>query len=920
MAVAWADDAFEKQIAPLLIRRCVGCHNPSEPNGGLDLTTARSAFEGGDSGEAIVASQPDESYLLERVVEGSMPPEDQASPLEQHERDALRSWIAAGAPWPAERRLSSFEFSTERRAGYDWWSLQPPVRPVVPTVDESIEIYTEIDAFIVDRLASAGLKLSPPADRATLLRRVKFDLVGLPPSPEEIDAFVVDMPTDPYERLVDRLLESPHYGERWGRHWLDVVRFGETNGYETNTPRPNAWPYRDYVIAAFNEDKPFHEFVREQLAGDLLGVDVATGFLVGGTHDTVGNQTIEGQRQQRVDDLDDMIATTTGTFLGLTAGCAKCHDHKFDPISQRDYYALQAIFAGVEHGEREIRGLDYEQRLQEEPHVRRELARVEAQLYALEPLAAVDDSISSPHRPSVSARRNVDRFAPVVARWIRFTALATNQFEPCLDELEILTADEEPLNVALASQGALATASSVFANGTVAIHQLHHVNDGLYGNSHSWISAEPGTGWVQIELPRPMLIDRVLWGRDREERFDDRLAIEYRIEVATELDAWQVVATQADRLPFDPGSEGREFVSPDDVSPDEADTVRKLLAQREKLLARLPESGRQHIYAGKFIEPAMTHLLYRGDPMQPREQVAPGAISAVGRPLELSFDAAESARRRALADWIVDETNPLTARVWVNRLWHYHFGRGLVDTPSDFGFHGGRPTHPELLDWLATELIARGWSTKQLQRLILRSAVYRQSGLPRASALAVDAESRWLWRFVPRRLEAEPIRDSMLAISGRLDLHMGGPGYDTFEENKNYVHVYEPRQQFGPAEWRRMVYQFKPRIEQDATFGAFDCPDASSGVARRNVSTTALQALNLLNSPFVVQQADFFAERLVREAGEEPADQAIRGFQLTFGRSADQEELAAAVELIEQHGLSAFCRALFNANEFVFVN
>jgi hypothetical protein len=326
------------------------------------------------------------------------------------------------------------------------------------------------------------------------------------------------------------------------------------------------------------------------------------------------------------------------------------------------------------------------------------------------------------------------------------------------------------------------------------------------------------------------------------------------------------------------------------------------------------------VYAGAFREPAPTHRLHRGDPLEPREAVAPGAIASLGRPLGCAPDAPERERRLTLARWIADPANPLTARVIVNRLWLHHFGRGLVPTPSDLGANGARPTHPELLDWLACELVERGWSLKAIHRLILLSSAYRQSSRPDPRGLAADAGTALLWRYPPRRLEAEAIRDAILAVSGRLDLAMGGPGFDVFEPNDNYVRVYEPKTRFGPGEWRRMVYQRKPRKEQDAAFGAFDCPDATQPAPRRATSTNAVQALNLLNAGFVVEQAGFLAERLRREAGEkDAAAETRRGFRLALGRDPDAEEEAAGTALVREHGPAALARALFNASEFLYI-
>ncbi len=1111
LVAAPAEDAkqFEATIAPILVRNCVRCHNATQATSELDLTHYDRAKAGGETGApAIVPGNVDESYLIERVTNHEMPPEGKGKPLTDDEIAQLTEWVKAGALWPEGRVLSPFEFTTESRGGRDWWSLTPPVRPAVPAVEQQNWVRTPIDAFVLAKLEEQHLKPADETPRATLIRRAKLDLVGLPPTPEEIAEFVDDPASDAYERLIDRLLASPQYGERWGRHWLDIVRFAESNGYETNTARASAWPYRDYVIAALNEDRPYPRFIAEQLAGDQLGAGTATGYLVGGTHDVVASPDVELTLQQRLNDLDDMLSTTSTTFLGLTVGCAKCHDHKFDAISQRDYYALQAMFAGVQHGERAVEPRLDERERETLEKTRSELAAVESQLQTLvaryEPLANpggriwIDDvaaqnsdptvrsvsvlvppigSVShtagtergqlqdagdvthlpnfgrgytywnnvagkdvfswnpaapgrqriwvswgcgwgthSPDaqyvldadgdlatkddqkviatadhrrfsdgsgnipsqalwsgllnagvhtlgpssrivlrggvtdayitadvlllesqadrepsvsdmpsaapavRPAVHALGNVERFAPVEARWIRFSVQATNQYEPCIDELEIFTAEANPRNVALASTGAKTSASSVYADGTTPIHKLEHINDGRYGNSRSWISKEVGGGWVQIELAAPALINRITWARDREGAFTDRLPTQYKIEVANQPDQWRTVASSDDRPAYDRAAKPASMIYPGLIPATEVEQLRKLEGEAAALRAKLPQAGTQMVYAGTFTQPGPTYRLHRGEPLQKQEEVAPGTLSFVGKPITLSLSTPEAERRVALAKWIGDPENPLTARVMVNRIWHYHFGQGLVKTPSDFGFNGGQPSHPELLDWLATEFIAQGWRTKAMHRMIMLSSVYRQSSRYDAAAAAIDAGDRLLWRFNPRRLEAEPIRDAMLSISGALDPRMGGPGYDAFEPNDNYVKVYNAKQTFGTAEWRRMVYQAKPRMRQDGTFGEFDCPDSSQSTSRRNVSTTALQALNLLNGSFVVQQAGIFAERLRSEAPADVDAQIRRAFWLAFGRAPADDELAAARRLIETESLPIFCRAILNGNEFVYIN
>jgi hypothetical protein len=910
-----------QEVSTILVNYCVSCHGPTQKKGGLDLSNRATALRGGKSGVVIVPGLPDESPLFDKVAEGEMPP---SGALAREQVAAVRAWIETGAPYARQPLVA-------RRAGADWWSLRP-IRAISPPHHSSPEesrIKTPIDAFIVAELKANGLNLAPPADPGTLIRRVTLDLTGLIPTPQEIVAFTHAATIEPlaYEALVDKLLASPQYGERWGRHWLDVVRFGESHGYETNLPRPAAWPYRDYVIRAFNRDAPFPQFVLEQLAGDVSGADwltqAATGFLVGGTHDAVGNQTVEGMLQQRADDLDDMITATGTAFLGLTIQCARCHDHKFDPIAQKDYYSLQAIFAGVNHAERELPAPDPERRQRETAAIAVELAQVEERLDADEP--RTDPARDTSVRPAVRAERNVERFAPVLARGVRMVILATgDRMEPCLDEVEVYLAraadsHRPPVNVALASAGGVASASSEFPNST--IHRIVHLNDGRHGNGRSWISRVPGKGSITITWPEPRMIDRVVWGRDRDGVYRDRLATEYYIEAALEPGQWQVIASSLDRVPYNGADSATRSASATTTVGSEGVQKRaELTARQAKLRARLAQlNATIKVYAGTFTQPGPTHVLVRGDPTRKGPCMHPAAVAAIQPAFTLDAKAPEALRRVTLARWIGDPANPLPARVMVNRLWHYHFGRGIVATPSDFGFNGAPPSHPELLDWLASTFIAGGWRLKPLHRLIVTSSAYRQSSRLDAVAQRIDRDNQLLWRMSPRRMEAESIRDAILATSGRLDTRMGGPGYNIWEPNTNYVAVYKPRGELDADGFRRMVYQFKPRSQPDPTFSAFDCPDAALVAPRRNVSTTALQALNLLNSHLVVQQARYFAQRLKLEAGRDPVRQAERAFWLAFGRAPSATERSAAVSLITSHGAAAFCRALYNANEFMYV-
>ena len=913
---------FVKDIQPILSKSCLKCHGPEKQKNGFRVDVKSVAMKGGDTyGVAIKPGKSAESPLIRYVagLEDDMLMPPKGDPLTPEQIGLLRAWIDQGADWP-ESASAKVDDPVK-----DHWAFKPLAKPPVPVITSpaaaASRIRNPIDAFVTAKLAEQGLTLSPEADRRTLIRRLYFILDGLPPTPEEVAAFVADTRPDAYEQLVDRLLASPRYGECWGRHWLDVIPFGETHGFEVNTPRENAWPYRDYVIQAFNNDTPYPRFMLEQLAGDTVGVDAATGFIVAAAALLPGQigKDEESKLKARQDELNDMIAGSGGAFLGLTLHCARCHDHKFDPVSQNDYYAIQAIFAGVRHGERPLPTPDWERHKADAPAIRAKLDAAEMRLFEFEPLASTNGA-KGLRRAPVNARSNVDRFAPMLARALRFTILATNEnnrYEPCLDELEVFTADpRRPGNVALASAGAKVSASGTYPNSNK--HRLEHLNDGAYGNDRSWISNTIGKGWVAVEFAKPETIDVVRWSRDREEVFRDRLPVDYRIEIETPEGEWRLVATSQDRAALSdkktkpgipPGLDGERLAAYHEAMGEATELQAKLRAVTEPPM----------VYAGRFEQPAPTHKLYRGDATQPREQVTPGAVTALGPPLQLPADAPERERRLAFARWLGDPRNPLPARVLVNRLWQYHFGEGIVSTPNDFGHNGARPTHPELLDWLAGEFVDSGWSIKHMQRLIVLSATWRQASAPRPEAMHKDAGSRLLWRFPPRRLDAEAIRDEMLSASGVLDLRMGGPGYSAFAPNFNYVRVYDPKPDYGPSDWRRMVYQTKVRMAQDSTFGAFDCPDAGQASPKRSRSTTPLQALNLFNSGFVTQQADLFAARLQRDSGDDVSRQVRRAFQLAFNRDPDAEESRVCETLARDHGLPTLCRVLLNSNEFLFI-
>ena len=1068
---------YDKEIQPLLQKRCLGCHGEKKQKGKLRLDRLSNILRGGESGEpALVRGNSSSSHLVKLVAgldpELVMPPRGKR--LTAGEIGLLRAWIDQGARMPGQEEKAA-------AVKLDHWAFRPPAENK-PEIKPGGWGKNPVDIFIHARLKEKGLGPSPRADRTSLIRRLRLVMHGLPPTPEEIEAFVSDKRPDAWKRLVEDTLESERYGERWARHWLDIVRFGETTGFETNRPRPTAWHYRDYVIRSFNDDKPYNQFVREQVAGDALGNALATGFLVAGPHDIVKSPDINLTLMQRQDELADIINVTGTTFLGLTLGCARCHNHKFDPVSQRDYYSMQATFAGVQHAERVIRTeqkdpapLDLEiSRLKEElgdsirPSTEKLLllddtapfdgfgrgtthlarhgkkssrngGRARGQAYdpgtskrsgnisgghytswknqpgknfaAWHPLlkgayriwlswgsgysthssnaqylidqdgnpATLDDQeliatadqrkfsdgsgripqkelwsglfdagvhILKPSsilvlrggskgsavtadvvvfelpgkntgdarqpifHPPVNSRHNIDTFEPVEARFVRFTIEATNSSQPCLDELELFSGGR---NLALASLGTRSSCSSSLPG--YAIHKLEHINDGKYGNSRSWISNEGGRGWVQLELPSPALIDRIEWGRDREGKFGDRVAVGYRIEAGLKESELQLVASSRSRAGTEtPGIPSSRFAFHKEAGKKTLALLKRVVARRNQLAIGKPVKA----YVGTFRQPGPTYRLYRGDPMQKREEMNPGALEVLSG-FQLQKDAPEQQRRLAFARWLSDRRNPLTARVIVNRIWMHHFGSGIVTTPNDFGRNGARPSHPLLLDWLATELMENNWSLKHIHRLLLLSSTFQQDSRPRKEGLELDSASALLWRFPPRRLEAEAIRDSLLKASGVLDLTMGGPGFSGFKVIPENVNHFFPKEKYGPEDYRRMIYMTKVRQEQESVFGAFDCPDASQVISKRSRSTTPIQALNLFNSSFALQIAGLLQKRLEQEAGPGNTDRIRLAFELCFGREPNPEEAKESQRLVSKHGLQVLCRALFNSNEFVFI-
>ncbi len=927
---------FQRDVAPIFQQHCVRCHDADHRGGHLSLATSADMHAMG----YVIPGDPDNSHVLDvvRSVDGrspSMPKEGE--PLSADQVNVLRAWIAEGAPWP-----EGLVVQQTSKADGSWWSFQPLIKVEPPDVLDLPADWADnpIDRFVYRRLAEQGLAPSPPADRRALIRRVTYGVTGLPPTPEDIRAFVANDSADAYERLVDRLLASPHYGEHWGRHWLDVVRFGESRGFERNEIVNNAWPYRDYVIRSLNEDKPFDMLVREHLAGDVIGrdqpeIEAGVMFLVCGPYDDVGNQDVAQAAQIRANTIDEMIRSTGEAFLGMTIGCARCHDHKFDPLLQRDYYGWYATFAGVRHGNRTVATAEQRQARDQalQPlHQQRDawnakLAELQKQID--QAAEAMGTELQSQWvRPKIERTGTEERFEPVPARYVRLVVLGAESNPAArggygIDEFEVWTASDPSSNVALASAGARAEGQNRVAGDFEGAYSAALTIDGKFGAR--WLASGPE---LTIELAQVETVDRVLFSSDRQGDAGSHAVAnfvsEYRIEVSLDGQQWTQVADSYDRQPIHAAHRRHRLVRAA-ITPEQRQQQaewNRELAEVNRQINAVPDlpvwwAGDFRPINGPF------HVFIGGDPQRPGQAVVPTSLevldSAVS-PYRLDDQTSEGQRRQELADWIVHPDNPLTPRVLANRIWHYHFGTGIVDTPSDFGYMGGQPTHPELLDWLADKLQQHEGRWKPLHRRILLSQTYRQSSAYRAEAARLDADSRLLWRFPPRRLSAEEIRDTMLAVAGRLDLQAGGPGFRLYRYLQDNVATYIPLDEHGPETYRRAVYHQNARSSVMDLLTEFDCPDNAFSVPRRASTTSPLQALTMLNHRFSLDMADFLAERLQREAGQQDvAAQVQRAFALAYGRSADATEQDASVAVIDRYGLRAFCRALLNSNELIYL-
>lgn len=908
-AIAGMD--YVRDVRPILKKHCYSCHGNHLQKSGLRLDIKSEAFKGGELYDASIikgssTKSPLVQFVADKDADLQMPPE--GNRLTKKEIEVLTNWVNEGANWPEGVDLAKL---IDKR---DHWSFKPVSTPKIPSPANPSWSRNDIDRFILARLEKEGLTPSKQADRTSWLRRVSFDLIGLPPTPKEVAAFIGDTKSDAYERVVERLLASPRYGERWAQHWLDVVRYADTHGFEVNTERPHAWPYRDYVIQAFNQDTPYDQFIKEQIVGDEMGKDPATGFLITASVLLPGQigKDEPSKRLARQDSVDEIVVNIGQTFLGLSIGCARCHDHKFDPISQKEYYSMQAFVAGVEYGNRTLLTDEAKEKRSKIKQWKEQTKQIDLELAKFAPIARLKKVPRKFLRPGINPQLTVDRFVPVTTKKIRITIKNTNKLEPALDELEVF--DISGTNVAAAIQN-----TKVRSSGNITVpnrHELKHINDGQYGNSRSWLSNQVGKGWIEFEFSEPQTIERVHWGRDRNGRYKDRLAINYQIEVMDDSGKWQLVANSKDRAKYNPSKQPAQLVLSAMNSKDQK-IAKELLDSQKKLDSQVNQASKNMlVFAGKFRKPDEIHLLRRGDPEQPLEQVVPAVPSAIGS-VKLTNKTDEQDRRKELANWIASPENRLTSRVMVNRIWLAHFGTGLVDTPNDFGRNGTKPSHPQLLDYLANEFVHSGWSIKHMHRLIVLSSTYRQSTSKNKSGTEKDANVRLLWRYPTRRMEGELIRDSILAINGNLNLKMHGPGYNLFNLRGGLV-GYKPIETFPENGLRRMIYAHRVRRERDAVFGVFDCPDGGQSLPGRKNSTTPIQALNLFNSKFVIDQAKEFANRIEAEF-DDVEHQIRRAYLLALNREPNQKEIEETKPVINKHGLLVLCRALYNSNEFLFI-
>ena len=878
--------------------------------------------------------------------------------------------------------------STVARSADDGWAFRPAERPAVPAPPDEHRAWVRnpVDAFVLAKLRANSLRPAPEADRRVLARRAYLNLTGLPPTPDELDAFLKDTAPDAYEKLIDRLLASPRYGERWARHWLDVAHYADSHGQDQDRERPNAWPYRDYVIRSLNADKPYARFVREQVAGDVLFPDdpqalVATGFLAAGPWDESGlrdiNENALDRQVARYLDRDDVVTSVMTTFVGLTAHCARCHDHKFDPITQEDYYALQAIFAGIDKAERAY---------DPDPDIGRKRAALAVELSrARELKGKTDPSLLTADRlAAVTAFETARRAAGVkwvVPEPVAWKSRSGASLKALLDRSVLSVGkrpDKDTYTVTVSTTPGKLTGLrlEVLCDDT-----LPHQGPGRQDNGNLHLSELRVTarargksaGAVPVKLRLATAdFDQAGWGVARAIdgdpttawgiypavgkphqavfEFDKPVGFVEDTELTVELDQshggghligrFRLAVTtapigDADRPAPATVAEVLAVAQDKRTVGQRAELARWLWECRlERELASLPAQAKVYCGTNRFapdgsFKPAGTprpvHVLKRGDVTKPGEPAVPGTVEVASLParFQLRDPNDEGERRAALAKWLTDPANPLPWRVIVNRVWHYHFGRGIVDTPNDFGLMGGAPSHPELLDWLAAEFRDGGGSLKKLHKLILTSSTYRQAVRHDPAAAAKDADNRLLWRMNRNRLDAEAVRDSVLLVSGRLDDTMYGPPVKHFAMTPGR-HVtpeadYDKLDLDAPEARRRSVYRYVFRTRPDPMLEALDCPDASQSAPVRTMSVGAPQALVLWNNKFTLRHAEHLAA-LAAKSSSEVSEQVRFVATRVLGRPPTDAESQAWAAYARKHGLANLCRVLFNSSEFLFID
>lgn len=991
---SYADESvdFEESIRPLFQRYCVECHGPLKQSSGLRLDAKGYFFQGGDNGKIVLEKQSHASELIKRMESSDedfrMPPNGEKVP--GSEVLLIRKWIDGGAPWN-ETEYDRVAMEDRRR---DHWAWQPIIKPNVPAGVQSQlnnRFKNEIDSFVDEKLRTVGLGFSPEADRRTLLRRLTFDLLGLPPTAEQILDFENDTSEDAYEKLVDRLLESPHYGERSAQHWLDIAHYADTHGFERDQIREHGWRYRDWVIDAFNADKPYSDFLQEQIAGDALRLDdpnatVALGFLASGPWDFVGQVETPSpviKRLARADDLDDMVTQVMSATCAITINCARCHDHKLDPISQREYYSLCAVFAGSKRGNRSVSSAEeakfnatkadlvkdreaLESEMNSYKHVGWSLADIAGGGngmgngkigMGIDPLTG--NSISEkrgfleavvPNEYRVSPLPIIDGvFVPQGGLSDRITVASTglqvtgipktsgkvwdairngpvhSQFSSKIGDIDYSSSDHSLL--------------SLHANVAVTLdlHELPALKPIERAQESSmylrgcvaYFGQTPKEGaTVTVWVDGKQIFQRKSFGReDGLERFDIPLPLGARFLTLMATDNGNDIGH--DQIGF-----ADAYIEPADVNTsneqqkrknERLEVLRQNLEVCKKRIADLKEPAK--VYAIVSDIPPVTKLMLRGNPEQTGDEVMPGSVACIeGMPsLDLPATATDPERRIALAKWITHDRNPLIWRVMVNRIWQQHFGAGIVETPSDFGIGGVPPTHPELLDWLACLLRERNGSLKAIHRQICCSATYRQGSVGQArsdfylKANQIDSGNKLLWRQSARRLDGESLRDAVLFASGCLNSKMYGPGFRDFEYKEEYAPVYTYVTRNDVEEFRRSIYRFRVRTTPHPLLTTFDCPNPANFTPTRSVTTTALQSLAMLNHDFIFQQSKQFAEKLERET-ENPQRQIENAWLSAFARKPTNQELESSLAIATKHGLDALCRFILNANEFVYID